>query len=307
MMQDRFATAVDNRIGFRWWGDGACVVTSGAERGRVAVQATWGMTQRIKEPAASDLPEFAASQDALEAIPSGGGPGTNAIVIDLRSGEPTVDDRTFISLAGGVLEAPRWARAAKRTLDIIGASLALIVLLPLMLLAALAVAFDSPGPVLFVQERVGLRGKPFRMLKFRSMSWDAEAQRDALQCLNEHEAGPIFKIRDDPRITAVGRTLRRFSIDEMPQLLNVLGGSMSLVGPRPPLPVEVQTYDAWEAQRLLTKPGITCIWQVSGRSELDFETWVRLDLEYIETWSLWLDLKLLGRTIPAVISARGAC
>jgi lipopolysaccharide/colanic/teichoic acid biosynthesis glycosyltransferase len=145
------------------------------------------------------------------------------------------------------------------------------------------------------------------MLKFRSMVQDAEAQRDALQSLNDHVSGPIFKIRDDPRITPVGRVMRLLSIDELPQLLNVLGGSMSLVGPRPPLPVEVQTYDDWEAQRLLAKPGITCIWQVSGRSELDFESWVRLDLEYMETWSLWLDLRLLARTIPAVVSRRGAC
>jgi lipopolysaccharide/colanic/teichoic acid biosynthesis glycosyltransferase len=120
-------------------------------------------------------------------------------------------------------------------------------------------------------------------------------------------SGPIFKIREDPRITPVGRVMRLLSIDELPQLLNVLGGSMSLVGPRPPLPIEVRTYDDWETQRLLAKPGITCIWQVSGRSELDFETWVRLDLEYLETWSLWLDFRLLARTIPAVVSRRGAC
>ncbi len=264
------------------------------------------MTQETWKDAGPDRPEFSAPEDTPAEVPFSDGAGTDAIVIDLRSGEPIIDARTFIPIAGGILEAPRWERTVKRTLDILGASLALVLLLPLILVASLAVAFTSPGPILFAQTRVGLGGKPFRMLKFRSMCRDAEARRDALQSLNYHTNGPIFKMTDDPRITSVGKVLRHLSIDEVPQLLNVLGGSMSLVGPRPPLPAEAASYDAWEAQRLAVKPGITCIWQVSGRSTLDFETWVKMDLEYIETWSLWLDVKLLARTIPAVLSTRGA-
>jgi exopolysaccharide biosynthesis polyprenyl glycosylphosphotransferase len=262
------------------------------------------MTQEVKR-SGYDRPSF--SEEVAAQVAFGGDAVADRIVIDLRSGEPIVDSLVFTPVAGGLLAAPAWARTAKRALDIVGASIALIVLLPLMLLTALAVALTSPGPVLFVQERVGRGGRPFRMLKFRSMIQDAEAQRDALLTLNEHASGPIFKIRDDPRITPVGRLMRLLSIDELPQFLNVLGGSMSLVGPRPPLPVEVRTYDDWEAQRLLVTPGITCLWQVSGRSELDFATWVKLDLDYIETWSLWMDLKVLARTIPAVLSRRGAC
>jgi lipopolysaccharide/colanic/teichoic acid biosynthesis glycosyltransferase len=265
------------------------------------------MTQEETKALGYGRPQSDASGSSAARVPFRGESASDSRVIDLRSGEPIVHGRIFTPVGGGLLVAPPWKRAAKRLVDIVGASLALIVLLPLMLLASLAVAITSPGPVLFVQERVGRGGRSFRMLKFRSMVRDAEAQRDALESLNVHVSGPIFKIRDDPRITPVGRVMRLLSIDELPQLLNVLGGSMSLVGPRPPLPIEVRTYDDWEAQRLLAKPGITCIWQVSGRSELDFETWVRLDLEYLETWSLWLDFRLLARTIPAVVSRRGAC
>ena len=265
------------------------------------------MTQETTTPVGADQRGSGASRSAVVRVPFSGENAGDRIVIDLRSDAPIVDRRVFTPIGGGLLAAPVWARAAKRSLDIVGASIALVVLSPLMLLTAVAVAFTSRGPIFFVQERVGQEGKPFRMLKFRSMVVDAEAQRHALQGLNLHASGPIFKIRDDPRITPIGKVLRLLSVDELPQLLNVLVGAMSLVGPRPPLPDEVRTYKDWEAQRLLAKPGITCLWQVSGRSELDFGTWVRLDLEYIESWSLWLDIKLLARTIPAVVSRRGAC
>jgi lipopolysaccharide/colanic/teichoic acid biosynthesis glycosyltransferase len=169
----------------------------------------------------------------------------------------------------------------------------------------LLIRISSRGPVFYVQERVGRDGGPFRMLKFRSMYRDSHERRNEHAELNIHE-GPIFKIRDDPRITPVGRAIRRLSIDELPQFFNVLMGNMSLVGPRPALPEEFLDYSERERARLLVKPGVTCIWQVSGRSDVDFDTGIDMDLEYIEEWSLRLDLKLLARTVPAVISGRGA-
>ena len=230
----------------------------------------------------------------------------DAIVIDLRSGEPIVEFHSFIPDSRGLLAAPGWAKALKRVVDVAGATVALLFLSPILLVTALAVAVTSSGPVLFAQERVGANGKNFKMLKFRSMYRDAEERREQLESLNAHKNGPVFKIHNDPRITPVGRIIRKLSIDELPQLLNVLGGTMSLVGPRPPLPREVSTYTAWHSQRLLVKPGITCIWQVSGRSGIDFDTWVEMDLDYIENWSLRLDLLLMARTIPAVLTMRGA-
>lgn len=206
---------------------------------------------------------------------------------------------------GGLLAASRVELLVKRLIDIVGSGLLLLMLLPLLLATALAVGLTSRGPILYVQERVGRRGERFKMLKFRSMYRDAHEDRHALVHQNVHE-GPIFKIRDDPRITPVGRAIRKLSIDELPQLLNVLTGDMSLVGPRPPLPEEAEAYGPREHARLLVTPGITCIWQVEGRSNLDFDTWVDMDLEYIEDWSLWLDVKLLVLTIPAVLSGRGA-
>jgi exopolysaccharide biosynthesis polyprenyl glycosylphosphotransferase len=197
------------------------------------------------------------------------------------------------------------ALVVKRVIDVAGAVLALLLASPVLLLVALAVKLEDGGPVFFVQQRSGLFGRTFPMLKFRSMCVDAEARRAGLEARNE-AAGPVFKMEDDPRITRVGRFIRRTSLDEFPQFWNVLRGDMSLVGPRPPLPSEVALYERWQMRRLSMKPGITCIWQVSGRSNLDFETWMRLDLLYIDTWSLFLDLKLLLRTIPAVISGYGA-
>lgn len=197
---------------------------------------------------------------------------------------------------------PRW----KRILDILGSSLALLALSPLFSLIAVAVRLDSRGPVFFRQQRAGRNGRPFTFYKFRSMIADAEKQRAALASQNEKD-GPIFKIRKDPRITRVGRLLRRYSLDELPQLWNVLKGDISLVGPRSPTPDEVGKYERWQRRRLDVIGGITCTWQVSGRSEISFRDWMRLDMRYIACRSLWRDLRLLMQTLPAVISGRGAC
>ena len=196
------------------------------------------------------------------------------------------------------------ALVIKRGIDLFGSGLALLVASPLLLVVAALIKLDG-GPVFFAQERAGLYGRRFRMYKFRSMSVDAEARKPELEHLNEM-SGPVFKMREDPRITAVGRWLRRLSIDELPQFYNVLRGEMSLGGPRPPIPAEVARYERWQMRRLSMKPGITCIWQVSGRNEVDFDTWMRLDLEYIDNWSLFLDLKLLLKTVPVVLVGSGA-
>ncbi len=193
----------------------------------------------------------------------------------------------------------------KRAMDLVASAIGLVLLAPLLGLVALLVKLEDGGPVLFVQERSGLYGRTFPMLKFRSMVVDAEARRAALEAENEMD-GPVFKIQRDPRITRIGAFLRKTSIDELPQLWNVLRGEMSLVGPRPPLPSEVAQYERWQMRRLSMKPGITCIWQVSGRNEIDFETWMKLDLQYIDNWTLLLDVKLLLKTIPVVLFGVGA-
>lgn len=195
--------------------------------------------------------------------------------------------------------------AVKRLLDVFLAASGLLVLSPLLLVTAILVKRQDGGPVIYRQERAGLYGRPFTLYKFRTMVEDADRRLDEVLPLNEM-SGPAFKIRNDPRLTRLGGFLRRASIDELPQLYNVLRGEMSLVGPRPPLPSEVRRYERWQMRRLSVKPGLTCIWQVSGRNELDFETWVRLDLQYIDNWSLLLDLELLLATLPAVILRRGA-
>jgi len=193
----------------------------------------------------------------------------------------------------------------KRVTDLFGSALLLILLSPLLILAAVAVKFTSPGPVLFGQERIGMNKRRFRLLKFRSMVVDAEERKKDLAHLNEMD-GPTFKIRKDPRVTRVGAILRKFSIDELPQLINVFKGEMSLVGPRPPLLCEVDLYDWSDRRRLSIIPGITCLWQVSGRNQLTFEEWMILDREYIDNWSVWLDLKILLKTIPVVLGGKGA-
>jgi exopolysaccharide biosynthesis polyprenyl glycosylphosphotransferase len=193
----------------------------------------------------------------------------------------------------------------KRVADVLVSALGLVVLLPLWALIALLVKLSSRGPVLFRQERCGLRGRRFVLLKFRTMIEDADRRRSEVDHLNVMD-GPVFKAPGDPRVTGVGRFLRRSSLDELPQLVNVLRGDMSLVGPRPPIPDEVARYQSWQRRRLAMKPGLTCLWQVSGRSGLDFATWMELDLAYIDAWSLWLDVKILARTVPAVLRGRGA-
>ncbi len=200
-----------------------------------------------------------------------------------------------------------WEGFLKQVLDFIGAFLLLVLSSPLTFASALLIKLTSPGPVFFRQQRAGLNGHPFTMFKFRSMVTDAEQRKHELEVLNEM-SGPVFKVTHDPRVTPIGRLLRKFSLDEFPQLLNVLRGDMSLVGPRP-LPIdEVRRFDDLaHRRRLSVKPGITCLWQVSGRNNLtDFKDWVRLDLEYIDNWSLWLDLKILMRTIPVVLLGTGA-
>ncbi len=195
--------------------------------------------------------------------------------------------------------------AVKRALDIVGCGIGLLLAAPIIIGTALAVKFTSDGPVLFGQVRAGRNGRKFTMYKFRSMVVDAEKLRAKLEHLNEMD-GPVFKIKHDPRITKVGRFIRKTSIDELPQLFNVLVGDMSLVGPRPPLPSEVEQYEPWQRRRLSVKPGLTGLWQVSGRNQVDFDEWMQLDLRYIDTWSLWLDIKIILKTVPVVLFHKGA-
>jgi exopolysaccharide biosynthesis polyprenyl glycosylphosphotransferase len=196
-------------------------------------------------------------------------------------------------------------RVQKRLVDIAGAAAALWVLFPFLLVVSALVKLTSPGTIFFRQLRVGLHGKKFHMLKFRSMVADAEALKAKLAAQNE-QAGPVFKMKRDPRVTPLGRILRKYSIDELPQLVNVLRGDMTLVGPRPPVPQEVAQYEPWQHRRLSVPPGLTCLWQVSGRNEVAFEDWMYLDLQYIDNWSMGQDINLLLKTVPAVVSGRGS-
>src|SRR5215212_6458927 len=196
--------------------------------------------------------------------------------------------------------------AFKRAVDIAISAVVLTLAAPVILLASSLIKLTSPGSILFKQRRIGLNGRMFTLYKFRTMIADAHARRDEVAHLNEMN-GPVFKAKDDPRITPVGRWLRRFSLDELPQLWNVLKGDMSLVGPRPPIPEEVASYHRWHRRRLSMKPGLTCLWQISGRNDIqDFDRWMKLDLQYIDNWSPSLDLKILLRTIPAVLTGKGA-
>ncbi len=196
------------------------------------------------------------------------------------------------------------AMVIKRLMDMVLSGLALLALAPVLLATALAIKLEDGGPILFAQQRSGLYGRTFNMWKFRSMVCDAEILKARLEAENEMD-GPVFKMKSDPRITRMGRFIRKYSIDEFPQFWNVLVGEMSLVGPRPPIPAEVVQYERWQMRRLSMKPGITCIWQVSGRNDIDFRTWMKLDLQYIDNWSLFLDLKLLLKTPYAVVSGTG--
>jgi exopolysaccharide biosynthesis polyprenyl glycosylphosphotransferase len=193
----------------------------------------------------------------------------------------------------------------KFTLDRLIAALLLLILSPVFLACYLAVRLTSSGPAFYGQERCGLHGKRFTLWKYRTMVVGAEKMRGALEAENEM-TGPVFKMRHDPRVTKVGRLLRKFSLDELPQLWNVLIGDMSLVGPRPPIPSEVEKYVDWQRRRLSMRPGITCLWQVSGRNLLDFDTWMKLDLQYIDNWSLALDFRILMRTVYVVLTGYGS-
>ena len=229
--------------------------------------------------------------------------GTVAVATDARTtfiARPAVPD-----VAEHAAHA-KSALAVKSVADRVIALLALIVLAPVLLALVLAIRLDSSGPALFRQRRVGRNGKTFTMLKFRSMRSGAENELPALLGRNEVDGGVLFKLRSDPRVTAVGRWLRRTSVDELPQLINVLTGSMSLVGPRPPLPDEVAAYPATARRRLTVKPGLTGLWQVSGRSDLSWEDSLRLDLSYVDDWSLALDTAVLFKTFGAVLRADGA-
>ncbi len=220
------------------------------------------------------------------------------------------------SVAGEIGEAPilslypapgaQWQRLIKDSIDFIGGLALLVVCSPLLVAIAIAIKLTSPGPAIFVQERVGYNKRRFRMFKFRTMVVDAEAQQVGLEHQNE-AAGPVFKMRNDPRVTAVGRWLRKTSLDELPQLLNIVLGDLSLVGPRPLPERDFRRFDqAWFNRRFSVKPGVTCIWQISGRSETSFDKWILQDLEYIDRWSLVLDLKILFKTIPTVVRGTGA-
>lgn len=196
---------------------------------------------------------------------------------------------------------------AKRSFDFTVSFILLALFSPLLFLIALIVKLEDGGPVIFAQTRVGRFGREFKMFKFRSMCMDAEERLKELMAKNRHASGVTFKIQDDPRITRAGRWLRKFSLDELPQLYNVFIGDMSLVGPRPPLPREVKLYSLADRRRLAAPPGITCFWQISGRSEIDFAGQVKLDVSYIESQDFWMDIKILALTLPAVVRAKGAC
>jgi exopolysaccharide biosynthesis polyprenyl glycosylphosphotransferase len=196
-------------------------------------------------------------------------------------------------------------RALKRAFDLGASAVALVLLLPLMIVIAIAIKISSRGPILFKQQRVGLHGQRFNMLKFRSMVINAEQLKATLAAKNE-QIGPVFKMQRDPRITAVGRIIRKYSLDELPQLINIVRGEMTIVGPRPPIPSEVAQYEAWQRRRLSVRPGLTCVWQVSGRNAISFEEWMYLDMQYIDHWNLTLDFQLILKTVPIVVTGRGA-
>jgi lipopolysaccharide/colanic/teichoic acid biosynthesis glycosyltransferase len=215
-------------------------------------------------------------------------------------------DDAGASLSGDVVirDTPGYA-AGKRAFDLVVGLLVFVLVLPIFPLIALMIKLDSAGPVFYRQDRVGRGGRPFRFYKFRSMYREADRRLAELQHRNEQD-GPVFKIKSDPRITPVGQFLRRSSMDEIPQIINVLRGEMSIVGPRPPLPAEVARYLPWHRRRLDVKPGITCLWQIAGRSQIGFDEWMRLDMQYLRTRGLRTDLAIFLKTLPAVMARRGA-
>jgi exopolysaccharide biosynthesis polyprenyl glycosylphosphotransferase len=215
-----------------------------------------------------------------------------------------LDGMPIVTIWSGPTDS--WPLLAKRLMDMCGSAVLLLAMIPLFMLVAVLIKLDSAGPVFFRQERLGLNKRRFRLFKFRTMVEGAEKQQQQLEHLNEAD-GPVFKIKDDPRITRIGKFLRRSSIDELPQLVNVLKGEISLVGPRPMAVRDADRIDTqWHKRRFSVKPGVTCLWQVNGRSNASFDDWVRMDLEYIDKWSLTLDMKILLKTIPVVLRGRGA-
>jgi lipopolysaccharide/colanic/teichoic acid biosynthesis glycosyltransferase len=226
--------------------------------------------------------------------------------VDERFGYGTIEELTRGDVErDSLVRGEFYRRFVKRPFDVIVSLVGLILLSPLFLVISLLIKLDSRGPVLFSQSRVGKDGREFAFHKFRSMVIDAEAQKHTLMHLNELD-GPVFKISEDPRITRIGRLLRKTSFDEFPQLINILRGDMSLVGPRPPLPGEVEKYEGWQREKLSVLPGITCLWQISGRNHIGFTEWMRLDIDYIRRQSLAMDLRILARTLPAVLMRKGA-
>lgn len=194
----------------------------------------------------------------------------------------------------------------KRAIDIIGSLCGLILLSPVLIITGILIKLESKGPIIFVQKRVGINGQEFNMYKFRSMVVNAEELKEKLKAKNEM-SGPMFKIKDDPRITKIGKFIRKTSIDELPQLINVFKGDMSLVGPRPSLPKEVEEFEPWMRKRLDVKPGLTCYWQVSGRNNIDFENWMKLDIKYVEERNIILDIKLIFKTFFVLFGDKNAC
>lgn len=268
------------------------------------ITASLAVSDVLVAPSVAGNGSFATIVSALDGVPVElrVAPGLDGFLTSRLSVQP-LGDHALLAIERAELRP--LARVVKRGLDIgLGAAL-LVVAMPIIGAAAVAVRVGSRGPAFFSQPRIGLRGRAFRMWKLRTMRTEAEKERAALERANE-AAGLLFKIREDPRVTRVGRFLRRTSLDELPQLLNVLLGHMSLVGPRPPLPSEVERYDDTVGRRLLVRPGITGLWQVSGRNELSFEDYVRYDLLYVQNWSVALDLYILAKTLPAALTRRGA-
>lgn len=232
-----------------------------------------------------------------------------SISLDLYNLQIAKPRQTFLEnfplLEFTTFSASEWQLFVKRVFDIVVSSFALLLMSPLLLITGIAIKLNSNGPVFFTQTRCGLNGRKFMLYKFRSMFMNSDMKKKELARANEMD-GPVFKMKRDPRVTPVGRFIRKFSIDELPQLLNILKGDMSVVGPRPPLPAEVELYEYWQRRRLSLRPGLTCIWQVSGRNKISFKKWMEMDLRYIDNWSLWLDLKLFVKTFFVVIFGYGA-
>ena len=304
-----------NRVGYRPLGFVATTSSGGSVAGELPVVGSIGtLRQLITQTDASCV--FVASsavnaqdvkqvlkarrRDGVEIRVTANGPGTRS-----ATGVAPQSVAGLLALSVSAVRLTRAQAIAKRTFDVAASAAGLLLAAPLFAVIALAIRLDSDGPVLFRQERVGRHRQRFPVLKFRTMVVGAELMLADLNAHNEAD-GPLFKMRHDPRVTRVGRHLRRYSLDELPQLWNVLRGEMSLVGPRPPLPREVEAYEDWQLDRLEVRPGITGLWQVSGRSELPFDEYVRLDLFYIENWSLAYDVFILAKTLPMLLTARGA-